>query len=136
MVTDDELKQTFDPVFADIRTRATVADSFLDRNLYRVYMATLWSNVVLTPDQVGIEADDLEALHDLVLEEMANAIGGNDSMVELYQFISSKDGEGAMQQAQITQTHKDLLNYFASMIIDPEGHKRWMDHIRDTQSQP
>ena len=134
MVTDDELKQTFDPVFADIRTRATVADSFADRNLYRVYMATLWSNVVLTPDQVGIEADDLEALHDLVLEEMASVIGGNDSMKDLYQFISSKEGEFAMQQAQITQTHKDLLNYFASMILDPEGHKRWMAHIRDTQS--
>jgi hypothetical protein len=133
MLLDDELKQTFDPVFADIRGRATVADNFIDRNLYRVYIATLWSNVVLSPEEVGIEEDDLEVLHDLVLAEMRDAIGSSESMKDLYQFISSKDGEKAMQEAHITQTHKDLLNYFASMILDPEGHKRWMDHIRDKQ---
>ena len=62
MLLDDELKQTFDPVFLDIRGRATVADNFIDRNLYRVYIATLWSNVVLSPEEVGIEEDDLEVL--------------------------------------------------------------------------
>jgi hypothetical protein len=134
MVTDEELRHTFEPVFADIRSRATVADNFLDRDLYRVYVATLWSNVVLSPEEVGIEEDDIEVLHDLLLEEMTDALGPPQSMQALFQFVSSKDGELAMQQARITQTHKDLLNYFASMILDPEGHKRWMDHIRDQQS--
>ena len=65
---------------------------------------------------------------------MTAALGPIESMKELFGFVSSKEGELAMQEARITQTHKDLLNYFASMILDPEGHKRWMDHIRDQQS--
>ena len=36
-----------------------------------------------------------------------------------------------MGEAQLNQTHKDLLQYFSSMILDPEGHKRWMEEIRE-----
>ena len=136
MLSDSQLKEIFDPVFSDIRKRATVAEKFLDRDLYRVYAATLWSNVVLSPDEVGIEEEDIEPLHDILLDEIKDAIGPHDSMKELYQFISSKDGEKAMVEAKLTQTHKDLLNYFSSMILDPEGHKRWMDYIREQQKQP
>ena len=92
--------------------------------------------MVLSPDEVGIEEEDIEPLHDILLDEIKDAIGPHDSMKELYQFISSKDGEKAMVEAKLTQTHKDLLNYFSSMILDPEGHKRWMDHIREQQKQP
>ena len=89
--------------------------------------------MVLSPSEVGIEEEDIEPLHDILLSEIRDAIGPDNSMKELYQFISSKDGEKAMVEAKITQTHKDLLNYFSSMILDPEGHKRWMDYIRDQQ---
>ena len=34
-----------------------------------------------------------------------------------------------MQEARLTQNHKDLLLYFSSMILDPEGHRRWMQSI-------
>ena len=133
MLSDKQLKDIFEPVFGDIRKRATVTEKFLDRDLYRVYIATLWSNVVLSPNEVGIEEEDIEPLHDILVSEISNAIGPENSMKEIYQFISSKDGEKAMVEAKLTQTHKDLLNYFSSMILDPEGHKRWMDHIRDQQ---
>ena len=133
MLSDNQLKETFWPVFEDIRKRATVAERFLDRDLYRVYIATLWSNIVLSPDEVGIEEEDIEPLHDILISEISDAIGPDNSMKEIYQFISSKDGEKAMVEAKLNQTHKDLLNYFSSMILDPEGHKRWMDHIRDQQ---
>ena len=135
MLSDKQLKDIFEPVFGDIRKRATVTEKFLDRDLYRVYMATLWSNVVLSPNEVGIEEEDIEPLHDILVSEISNAIGPENSMKEIYQFISSKDGEKAMIEAKLTQTHKDLLNYFSSMILDPEGHKRWMDYIRDQQKK-
>ncbi len=135
MLSDKQLKDIFEPVFGDIRKRATVTEKFLDRDLYRVYMATLWSNVVLSPNEVGIEEEDIEPLHDILVSEISNAIGPENSMKEIYQFISSKDGEKAMVEAKLTQTHKDLLNYFSSMILDPEGHRRWMDYIRDQQKK-
>ena len=49
----------------------------------------------------------------------------------VYRFISSKEGEKTMAEAKLNQTHKDLLQYFSSMILDPDGHKRWMAAIRE-----
>lgn len=120
-------------MFEDIRTRSTVAEKFIDRDLYRVYVATLWSNIVLSPEEVGLEEDDLPDLHDLLLDEISDAIGPQESLHEIFKFISSKGGERAMQEARLTQSHKDLLQYFASMILDPDGHKKFMQHIRDTE---
>jgi len=128
-----EIEQRFAPVFADIRERSSVVDAFIDRDLYRVYIATLWSNVVLSPEDVGLDDDDIEDLHDILLLEMSEAIGPQESLHELFTFIVSKNGEQAMQEARLTQAHKDLLQYFASMILDPDGHKKFMDEIRDKQ---
>jgi hypothetical protein len=129
------LLESFTPVFDDIRNRSTVADTFIDRDLYRVYVATLWSNIVLSPEEVGLEEDDLPDLHDLLLDEIRDAIGATESLHEVFKFISSKDGERAMLEARLTQSHKDLLQYFASMILDPDGHKKFMDHVRDKEKR-
>ena len=126
-----DLKYAFEPVFTDIRERSTVVERFIDRNLDQVYMATLWANVVLSPGEAGIGEDDLEALHDLVVEELGEVLGKGTDLNAVFEFISSKPGEQAMLEAKLNQTHKDLLQYFSSMILDPEGHERWMSEIRD-----
>ena len=131
MLTSDHLKHAFEPVFVDIRERSTVVERFIDRNLFRLYMATLWANVVLSPDEAGIEEDDLPTLHDLVVAELVEVIGIGTDLESVFRFISSKEGENTMAEAKLNQTHKDLLQYFSSMILDPDGHKRWMEEIRD-----
>ncbi len=133
-MSSQAIRENFEPVFRDIRERATVADSFIDRDLYRVYVATLWSNVVLSPEEVGLAEEDIEDLHDIILQEIKDAIGA-DSLQDVFAFIASKDGERAMGEARLTQSHKDLLSYFSSMILDPEGHKKFMDQIREEQAQ-
>ena len=137
MLTSDHLKHAFEPVFVDIRERSTVVERFIDRNLFRLYMATLWANVVLSPDEAGIEEDDLPTLHDLVVAELVQVIGVGTDLESVFRFISSKEGEKTMAEAKLNQTHKDLLQYFSSMILDPDGHKRWMEEIRDDlKNQP
>ena len=131
----DSLANSFKPVFADIRERSSVAESFIDRDLYRVYIATLWSNVVLSPDEVGLLEEDLEDLHDILIAEISDAIVPHESLHPDFQFIASKAGERAMAEARLTQSHKDLLQYFASMILDPEGHKKYMEEIREKQKR-
>ena len=131
MLTPDQLKHAFEPVFVDIRERSTVVERFIDRNLFRLYMATLWANVVLSPDEAGIEEEDLPILHDLVVTELVEVIGVGSDLESVFRFISSKEGEKTMAEAKLNQTHKDLLQYFSSMILDPDGHKRWMEEIRD-----
>ena len=130
-----DLKYAFEPVFADIRERSTVVERFIDRNLYQVYMATLWANVVLSPGEAGIGEEDLEALHNLVVDELAEVLGKGTNLKSVFEFISSKPGEQVMLEAKLNQTHKDLLQYFSSMILDPEGHQRWMSEIRDNMKR-
>ena len=135
MLEHTDLKYAFEPVFTDIRERSTVVERFIDRNLYQVYMATLWANVVLSPGEAGIEEEDLEGLHDLVVEELSEVLGKGATLNTVFEFISSKPGEQAMLEAKLNQTHKDLLQYFSSMILDPEGHQRWMNEIRDNMKK-
>ena len=131
MLDPTELSYAFEPVFADIKERSTVVDRFIDRSLYQVYVATLWSNVVLSLGEAGIEEEDLEELHDLVVAEIKDVLGQEEDLTTVFSFISSKAGEQAMLEAKLNQTHKDLLQYFSSMILDPDGHKKWMDEIRE-----
>jgi hypothetical protein len=52
-------------------------------------------------------------------------------VTECFRFINSKAGEQAMKEARLNQTHKELLLYFSSMILDPDGHRRWMSTVLD-----
>jgi len=124
-----DLAAAFDPVLDDISERSRVAERFVDKDLYRIYVATLWANVVLDPADVGIGEEDLEDLHDVVNARIAEVLGSEYSVRECFRFLNSKSGEQAMQAARLTQTHKDLLLYFSSMILDPDGHKRWMEFV-------
>ena len=130
MLTSEQLAHAFEQVFVDIRERASVVERFIDRNLFQLYMATLWANVVLSPEEAGIGEDDLPTLHDLVVSELVDVIGEGTDLETVYRFVSSKAGEKTMIEAKLNQTHKDLLQYFSSMILDPDGHKRWMEEIR------
>ena len=129
------LRQQFAPLFKDIRKQSTVAERFIDRDVFSIYVATLWANVVLSPEDVGLLEEDLESLHDLLLEEVTDVLGPDTTLQDIFKFVTSKDGERAMAEVRLTQSHKDLLSYFASMILDPDGHKRYMDHIRDQQKR-
>tara|TARA_A100001037_G_C15149201_1_gene638097 strand:- start:5090 stop:5488 length:399 start_codon:yes stop_codon:yes gene_type:complete len=123
------LSDVFDPVMENIIERSKVADSFIDKNLYRLLVAILWTNVVLKPAEIGLEIDDLEEAHEAVNRRLKQVLGNSDSIRSVFQFINSKDGELAMKESRLTQDHKDLLLYFASMILDPEGHRKWMSTV-------
>lgn len=133
-MTREELGWAFAPVLDDIGDRSTVADRFIDKNLYRLYIATLWANVVLNPEDAGIGEPDLEPLHDVVNERLRETLGPDASIASCFRFISSKAGETAMAEARLSSTHRDLLTYFSSMILDPEGHKRWMRTVTEKSS--
>ena len=70
-------------------------------------------------------------LHDYLNERMRTILGTEGSITECFRFVNSKDGERAMAEARLNQTHRELLLYFSSMILDPEGHRRWMETVND-----
>ena len=131
MAEPELLRARLKPALEDIVQRCTVAERFVHRDAYRITLATLWTNLVLKPEDVGIEEADLEAIHDLLSAEAQAVLGADEDLTSCFAFINSKQGEAAMKEAKLTKTHKDLLLYFCSMILDPDGHRKWMDRVRE-----
>lgn len=131
-MTDSELLRVrLKPVLEDIVKRSTVAERFVHRDAYRITLATLWTNLVLKPEDADIDEADLEAVHDLLSAEAQAVLGADEDLTSCFAFLNSKQGEAAMKEAKLTKTHKDLLLYFCSMILDPNGHRKWMDRVRE-----
>ena len=126
----------FAPVLAEVERRCNVAGAFVDKDLYRVNLATLWANIVMNPSDVGLADDDIEPLHDYLNEAIEPVLGRGETLTECFRFINSKAGEQAMERCHLTQTHRQMLLYFCSMILDPEGHKRWSETQRKALKSP
>ena len=115
----------FAPVLNEIEHRCSVAGSFVDKDLYRVNLATLWANLVMDPGEADLTEAALEPLHDFLNQAMESVLGRGQTLTECFRFINSRAGEQAMDRCHLTTTHRQMLLYFSSMILDPEGHQRW-----------
>ena len=131
MSVQAKLRAHFAPAFDDIKKHATVADHFVHRDVYRLLMATLWANVVLNPQDAGIAEAELEELADVLNTEIKATVGAEQDLIACFRFVNSKQGQKAMREARLTEHHKDLLLYFSSLILDPEGHRKWADGVRE-----
>lgn len=129
-MTEAELARILDPIFDQIAKQSSVAERFIDKEAYQIYLATLWANLVMDPSTLGLSEDDLEAAHDIINRRATDYVGNDEAIKCAFKFLNSKPGERAMDKAKINQTHRDLLLYFCSMILDPKGHKEWMDEVR------
>ena len=122
----------FKPVLDEIARRSSVAGDFIDKDLYQIYVATLWANLVMDPGDSGLSEGDLEPIHDFLnTEAVAPVLGSDHTITDCFRFVSSKVGEAALERCQVTRSHRDLLAYFCSMILDPEGHRKWADEQRE-----
>jgi len=130
----DDLAARLQPALEDIRDRAALTDGLLDRTHYQILVATLWSQLVLRPTAAGLTEADLERVHDLLNDGLVADLGDGHDLRSCFGFLVTPAGESAMQDARLTPEHRDLLRYFASMILDPDGHRRWMDRVREQSS--
>ena len=129
MRSEAEIARILTPIMAAVERQSGVAERFVDKDVYRIYLATLWANLVMDPAAAGIDESDLENTHDLINRVASRVLGDEEAITSAYRFINSKDGERAMQQAKLGSRHRQLLQYFCSMILDPEGHRRWMQEV-------
>lgn len=126
----DKLREKLSVVLEQMARNSAVTDSLVDKNRYRLYLCTLWSNLVLEPDQLDLEANDLELAFEVINDLAHDVLGERDAIRTSFQFVASSAGENEMNQAKISRNHRDLLAYFSSMILDPEGHKQWLSQVR------
>lgn len=127
------LESALAPILDSITERALVTDRFIDRDIYRLSVATLWSNLVMDPSGSGIDDSDLEAVHNIVSSSCDVQLGGDDGLLGVFHWIDSNAGDTAMSKAHLQPEHADMLRYFASMMIDPERHRQWMSELREQQ---
>lgn len=127
----DLLRVKLGPVLNQMQDNSSVADSFVDKNRYQLFLCTLWSNLVLEPEQLDLEVEDLEHVLVIMNEEAKKILGYDDSVTQSFRFISSPAGEQEMNRAKLPRNHRDMLTYFSSMILDPEGHKKWMEQMKE-----
>lgn len=125
------LRERLDAVLQQIERNAAVTEAFVDKDRYRLYLCTLWSNLVLEPDQLGLEVNDLEQAFETISEKVKSVLGEDDPIRGAFRFISSPAGEREMNRAKLTRNHRDMLLYFSSMILDPDGHKKWIDQLKE-----
>ncbi len=132
---DSHLDARFAPLLDDLTRRAAVADGILDKDRYRILVSTLWVNVVLDPSGAGLAEQHLEPLHDVLNQRIADVLGPGESLTSCFRYLNGKAGDRAMKEARLTADHRDMLLYFASIILDPDGHRRWMEEIRNRSSR-
>jgi hypothetical protein len=132
---DELLADRLAPVLDDLQQRAAVADGIVDKPAYRILVCTLWVNLVLGPEAAGLQEHQLESVHDLLNQRIAMVLGAGETLKSFFRYLDSKAGQEAMTNARLTADHRDMLLYFASMILDPDGHRRWMDDIRNRPAQ-
>ena len=112
-----EVRKRFKGALDEIVESCQITEELLDKDRFRVYIATVWGNAVASPDRSGITEDDLPTLHDYLNEEITNLLGDDESVTSIYQYLTSKTGRDAMIRLQIGQQHQEFINYFARLIL-------------------
>jgi len=95
---------------------------------------------VRLPTELADEADAVarvrgtsvnQLIVDSLRSEIERVMGPGNDLTACFSFVNSKKGQAAMEEARLTPNHKDLLLYFCSLILDPEGHRKWAEGVRD-----
>ncbi|MBQ62293.1 MAG: hypothetical protein CMQ19_09490 [Gammaproteobacteria bacterium] len=115
-----ELRTRFTPALEEILGKCRISADLVDRELFQVYMATIWGNVVLDPQGSGLEEQDLSSLHDFLNEEIERVLGKGVDVTSCYDFIASKQGNESLERLGATSDHKEFLHYFARLILGKE----------------
>lgn len=111
----------YDPILDEIRSRSAIADTFVDKDLYRIWLATLWANVVSAPAQSDLTEADLEPFHDYLERRARNVLGGSDCIRECFRYLRAAAGEQAMARARVPARHRALLQHIGGLMLDPSG---------------
>jgi hypothetical protein len=117
----DELRRQFSPAILEIIDQCRVSDDFVDKEMFRVYIATIWGNAVLEPARTGLEESELSVLHDYLNEEIEKIMGPGEDITSCYEFIVSKEGDESLARLQVSARHKEFLHYFARLILAAAG---------------
>lgn len=118
----EEIEALFSPAIDEIVDFCRISDDFVDREMFQIYIATVWGNAVVDPERTGIHEKDLSLLHDFFNRHIEDIVGQGADVRQCYEFIVSPAGESSMARLEITPQHKEFLHYFANLILSPDNY--------------
>lgn len=116
----EEIRDKFRPAVKEIVEMCSVSDSMFDKEMFQIYIATIWANAVIDPRRNEIEEEDLPVLHDFLNEELQILLNPDTSITSCYKFIISSEGEESIKRLRIASRHKEFLYYFSRLILSTE----------------
>lgn len=120
MEQNANLAARYEDILEEIERLSRVTDQFLDTELYRVYLATLWTNAVIDPRRAGLGGDELEAFYDFLNENGRSILGGEEPLKDCFRYLFCSQGERAMERLRLPAAHRQqLLRFGALMGVAP-----------------
>lgn len=121
-----QLTANLQMILDQIKSQSEVASGILDLDLYKVQIALLWIQLTATPEEMGATEGDLRATCSFVNKTIQAVLGEGCELHQVFAYLGTNDGDRAMQRLKLTSYQKDLIDYFGTMINDPEEHQRRM----------
>ncbi len=113
----EEARIRFSPAVQEIIESCTIEDKFIDKDLFQVYVCTIWGNAALDPGKSGIDESDLPVLHDYLNEEIQTVLGTQTQIADCFEYLTSKQGEEALVRLQVSKHHREFIEYFNRIIL-------------------
>ena len=113
------LKEICDPYFKEMLDASMVAETFVDKDRFRINMATLWAAFAAEPNRYGFEDWDLEPLQTIFDQFIAPYLGQQGTIVSCFEFLVTKEGERCLDKFHVPPRHKEFLYYMAAHILEP-----------------
>jgi len=113
----EEARAKFSPAVEEIIEHCLIDDTFVDKDLFQVYICTIWGNAALEPGKSGIDETELPILHDYLNEEIQTVLGPNIEIADCFEYLTSKKGEEALVRLQLAKHHREFIEYFGRLIL-------------------
>jgi hypothetical protein len=113
----EEAREKFSPAVQEIIEHCLIEDKFVDKDLFQVYICTIWGNAALEPEKSGLDETDLPILHDYLNEEIQAVVGQGTQITDCFEYLMSKKGEEALARLQVSSQHREFIEYFGRLIL-------------------
>lgn len=127
----EQLYNHFQTILSEVADHCQVAEGVLDLDIYRVQIALFWIQVAVSPANVQATEADLEKLYEYTNRAVARWLGDDEDLKTIFRFLKTAAGDVMMNKLRIANYQRDLLDYFGTLINDPEEHKRRMASARE-----
>lgn len=111
-----DIARRFAPVLAEIEQLSRIGETFLDKDVYRIYLAILWTNAVLEPERAGLTNSELETFYDFLNAAGEEVLGGDEPVKDSFRYLLGSQGTQAMERLRLPSGHRRQLLRFGKLM--------------------